>query len=106
VSLTAGGLPKGWAEARIGDITQNIEKVDPGQQPDHVFTYLDISSISNSQQRIVQPKSYLGADAPSRARQLVRAHDILFSTVRTYLRNIAMVPSAHNCVKSAQGRTA
>lgn len=37
---------------------------------------------------------YRGADAPSRARQLVRAHDVLFSTVRTYLKNIAQVPEA------------
>jgi type I restriction enzyme S subunit len=31
-------------------------------------------------------------DAPSRARQKITKSDILFSTVRTYLKNIAMVP--------------
>src|SRR5207249_8155990 len=44
----------------------------------------------------VEPKNYSGADAPSRARQLVQAHDILFSTVRTYLRNIALVPEGYD----------
>lgn len=94
--MVNGNLPDGWEWKTIGDVTLPIEKVDPKQKPDKEFTYLDIASIDNSVHRITEPKSYYGSDAPSRARQLVRANDVLFSTVRTYLENIAQVPEIHD----------
>jgi len=78
----------------IGDITEPIAKVDPRQTPEREIVYLDISSIDNANHRVTEPKHYRGADAPSRARQQVRGGDVLFSTVRTYLENIAVVPDA------------
>jgi len=89
-------LPDGWVWTTIGEITQPIEKVKPGENPDASFTYLEISSIDNQSNRIAEPKVYYGAEAPSRARQLVQANDVLFSTVRTYLKNIALVPEAYD----------
>jgi type I restriction enzyme S subunit len=89
-------LPEGWVWATIGEVTQTIEKVKPKEKPDTQFTYLDISSIDNEINRVVKPKTYYGSEAPSRARQLVRAHDVLFSTVRTYLKNIALVPEIYD----------
>jgi type I restriction enzyme S subunit len=90
------GLPEGWIWTTIGQITLPIEKVRPEDKPDIPFVYIDISSIDNSIQRIVEPKEYLGVDAPSRARQLVHSNDIVFSTVRTYLNNIALVPEKYD----------
>jgi len=85
-------LPEGWVWTKLEDITVEVENVNPKEQmPEDEFTYLDIASIDNRKQEVTSPKKYLGKDAPSRARQLVKANDILFSTVRTYLRNIAMV---------------
>jgi type I restriction enzyme S subunit len=89
-------LPDGWEWLTIGDVTSPIEKVDPTQKPDKEFTYLDIASIDNSVHKITEPKSYYGADAPSRARQLVQADDVIFSTVRTYLEKIAQVPEIYD----------
>jgi type I restriction enzyme, S subunit len=89
-------LPQGWEWATIGEITETIDKVDPSIWPDKEFIYLDISSIDNTVYRVVEPKSYLGQEAPSRARQLVQGSDVLFSTVRTYLKNIALVPDAYD----------
>ena len=86
-------LPKGWASITLGEVCLPVKKVSPTQRPDELFTYLDIASIDNAQLRIVSPKTYLGKDAPSRARQRVKAGSVLFSTVRTYLKNIAMVPA-------------
>ena len=94
--MANGNLPGGWTSTTIGEITSLIEKVIPQDKPTEPFTYLDISSVDNSIQKIVEPKRYLGADAPSRARQLVKAYDVLFSTVRTYLQNIAMVPEIYD----------
>ena len=64
--------------------------------PEKLFTYLDIASIDNLRWRVVSPKVYAGEDAPSRARQRVRTGNILFSTVRTYLKNVAMVPPEYD----------
>lgn len=89
-------LPDDWIWKTIGEVTLPIEKVDPKQKPRKEFTYLDIASIDNSLHKITEPKSYYGGDAPSRARQLVQAHDVLFSTVRTYLENIAQVPEIYD----------
>ena len=88
------GLPQGWKLVELGEIVEDVIKVQPNENPEEEFIYLDISSIDNSQNIIVSPKRYLGKDAPSRARQLIKADDILFSTVRTYLKNIAQVPLA------------
>ena len=57
-----------------------------------MYYYCDINSIDNLKQKITNPKQIIGREAPSRARQLIKKHDILFSTVRTYLKNIAIVP--------------
>lgn len=89
-------LPQGWVWTTIGEVTQSVEKVKPKENPDTQFTYFDISSIDNQINRVVKPKTYYGSEAPSRARQLVRANDVLFSTVRTYLKNIALVPEIHD----------
>ena len=85
-------LPQGWADARLGDVCLVFESRDPGWNPDAEFTYVDIGAIDNKTQTIAAPKRMLGADAPSRARRVIKADDVLFSTVRTYLKNIAMVP--------------
>ena len=85
--------PVGWQATTLGEICLQVPKVRPYDEPAEAFTYLDIASIDNTAYRVVAPKSYLGRDAPSRARQKVRAGNTLFSTVRTYLKNVAMVPT-------------
>ena len=84
------GLPAGWTLCEIGDVLQPVEKTGK-HEADRLIWYVDISSINNGSNRIEAPKRMNLADAPSRARQKIRAGDILFSTVRPYLRNIALV---------------
>jgi len=49
-------LPRGWVWTRLGEIVNNIDKVNPKETPDKEFIYLDIASIDNNQQRISNPK--------------------------------------------------
>jgi len=86
-------LPKGWALTKLMTITDYVQKINPKETPDKWYYYCDIDSIDNSKQQILNPKYIVGSDAPSRARQLLKTNDILFSTVRTYLKNIAIVSS-------------
>ena len=93
VGSTKDVIPTGWVVSTLGEVCLPAKKVRPEDTPTQAFTYLDITSIDNSTFLIDTPKTYLGKDAPSRARQRVHTGNILFSTVRTYLKNIAMVPS-------------
>jgi len=89
-------LPPNWKWMTIGEVTAPVTKINPRETPDEKFIYLDISSIDNRRNVVTEVKSYTGKNAPSRARQVVKAHDILFSTVRTYLKNIALVPKQYD----------
>ena len=59
--------------------------------PDDELLYLDIGGIDNSVNKVKSHKTYTWGEAPSRAQQIVQVGDTLFSTVRTYLRNIAKI---------------
>ena len=89
-------IPNNWLSSEIEQITLLVEKIDPKKSPDKEFIYLDISGIDNKHNKIQDIKLYSGKNAPSRARQLVKHNDILFSTVRTYLKNIAQVPEKYD----------
>ncbi len=84
-------LPEGWVSASVAEVTQYVANVKPETEPDREFGYVDISSICNQSNCIVETKPIFGKDAPSRARRPVQAGDVLFSNVRTYLRNVAIV---------------
>ncbi len=98
-------VPTGWTESTIGEATDNVVKHRPEDRPEEEFSYIDISSIDNAKQRITMAKRLIGRDAPSRARQLVRAGDTVLSTVRTYLKNTAMVPPALDGATASTGFT-
>ncbi len=84
-------LPKGWVKTKLGEVCLPVASIQPGDSPNAEFTYFDIGAIDNKRNRIAETKTVTGRNAPSRARQAVRKDDILFSTVRTYLRKIARV---------------
>ena len=90
------GLPNGWVACSIGQVTLPVSKIDPRKNPNREIDYIDISSIDNARQIVGDVKRYRIAEAPSRARQIVLSGDVLFATVRPYLRNIASVPKHHD----------
>ena len=60
-------------------------------QYDGLIDYVDISSVDNTEKRIVSMQCVSAKEAPSRAKQLLKAGDILVSTVRPNLNAVAMV---------------
>jgi type I restriction enzyme S subunit len=89
-----GLLPTEWEVKLLRDlVATRTSNRDPREEPDEVFRYIEISSISNESYRIEDWRVLKGSEAPSRARKIIKAGDTLFSTVRPYLRNIAQVPS-------------
>jgi len=93
-------LPEGWSVAALVDVVESIESRDPAKEPEREITYFDIGSIDNTSGTISSAKTMLGIEAPARARQVVQENDVLFSTVRPYLRAIAKVPQSNNAFAS------
>ncbi|MDB2409872.1 restriction endonuclease subunit S [Pseudomonadales bacterium] len=80
-------LPNGWAFSKLADIGHDWGQKKPDQQ----FTYIDVGAI-NKELGIVEKQSILdNSEAPSRARKIVRQGTVIFSTVRPYLLNIAVI---------------
>lgn len=68
---------------------------------DDIIEYLDISSIDNSSKTVTGTTTYTLSEAPSRAQYVLQKDDILYSTVRPNLQNIAVNPySANNIIGS------
>lgn len=95
-------LPKYWIWTSLGEITLTTTKTNKKKEKlDKEFLYIDINAIDNVSFKITAPKLYTWSSAPSRAQQIVEENDIVFSNVRPYLRNIALVEKKyHNEIAS------
>ena len=79
---------------KIEDLVErNVASVKKSYQSGDEIEYIDISSIDNTSNTVVETTKYEVASAPSRAQQCVKNGDILVSTVRPINRNIAVVTS-------------
>lgn len=80
-------LPASWVWVQVSDVGH-----DWGQRvPEADFTYIDVGSINQSLGSVANPAVLSPNEAPSRARKIVRRGTVIYSTVRPYLRNIAIV---------------
>ncbi len=81
-------VPNHWRWARLEGVAAPCGQ----KKPDARFTYVDVGAIDNergvikSDVEVVEPEN-----APSRARKLVAHNSVIYSTVRPYLKNIAIV---------------
>ena len=76
-----------------------------GSASNEPFRYIDISSIDPAEKRIRTVVTIAPAEAPSRARQLVRSGDVLVSTVRPNLNAVAVVPDDLDGATASTGFT-
>ena len=91
-------LPEGWAWCRGYSCFEGMEIAKP--QGDF-FDYIDIDAIDNRLHRIKEAKRLPVSDAPSRASRAVKSGSVLFSLVRPYLENIALIEEKHSqCIAS------
>lgn len=80
-------LPDSWEWVAIREITS-----DRGQQiPGASFTYIDVTAINKEVGVVADLKVLSPADAPSRARKITRKGDVIYSCVRPYLLNVAVI---------------
>ncbi|WP_421387703.1 restriction endonuclease subunit S [Agrobacterium tumefaciens] len=80
-------LPHSWNWVRIRQVTS-----DRGQEvPTDAFTYIDVGAINKEEGVVGEPSIFNASEAPSRARKVVRRGDVIYSCVRPYLLNIAVI---------------
>lgn len=92
-------LPDSWIWTRGKTVFMPMESTKPISN----FTYIDVDAVNNKLNIIDNPKKISIDKAPSRATRKLHQNDILFSMVRPYLRNIALVDDAYKSAIASTG---
>jgi type I restriction enzyme S subunit len=69
-------LPDDWGVAPLEEVVQKTKQTDLQRTPELRFKYVDVSSVSSDTLRIEGFTVYIGKDAPSRARKVIRTNDV------------------------------
>jgi type I restriction enzyme S subunit len=84
-----GEIPVGWKVKAIGDVSVSNHKSIGKDYAHPEIEYVDISSVDPG--RITSTSVYSLAEAPSRAKRLVRDGDTIWSCVRPNRRSYAII---------------
>jgi type I restriction enzyme S subunit len=95
-----GEIPVDWSIKKLKYYTTiNDEVLTESTAPNYEFRYVDIGSVT-LQKGIEQYQGFSFENAPSRARRIVRAGDVIVSTVRTYLKAVASIQDDKDVIAS------
>ena len=84
-------------------VSGKVPSVKKDFLPDETIKYIDISSIDNKQNVMTGYTEYVVKEAPSRAQQHISKGDIVISTVRPNLRNVAITQYEDNNLVASSG---
>lgn len=84
-------LPANWRGCALREACVKTSLWNPEREQRESFTYVDVSAVSNVRFCITAPQVVHGANAPSRARKIIRAGDVIYATVRPSLKRVAWV---------------
>lgn len=91
--LDAADLRADFQLVQIGSLVEAVRTATPASAVEEdEFTYVDLSAIDQAEKTIIGARKVPCAEAPSRARQVIRHSDVLVSTVRPNLNGVALVP--------------
>lgn len=86
---------------RIGSVVEPVASWRPRDAADGEFRYIDLGAVDQDLKTVTGDRVLRAEAAPSRARQLVRAGDVLVANVRPNLNGVALVPARlHGAVAS------
>lgn len=98
-----GTIPKTWECKPIKFLSSfNDETLSENTKPDYEFEYIEIGSVEFGK-GIIGTEHMKFADAPSRARRIVKENDVIVSTVRTYLKAVAPIPYCEDQLIASTG---
>jgi type I restriction enzyme, S subunit len=86
-------LPEDWTWCRLGEVILNSDNYNIHKElpENEMINYVDIDAIDNKNQKIRKPKLETVSKLSSRARRVLKKGYILYSLVRPYLHNLAIV---------------
>ena len=86
-------IPEHWVWCRLGEIISYTENLDIHKKltSDTEINYVDIASIDNKEYIIKEIKKSKVSELSTRARRVLKKGYIIYSTVRPYLKNIAII---------------
>ena len=91
-------IPESWAWCRGYSCFEGMTSIKPQGE---FFDYIDIDAIDNRNHCIKEAKRLPVSKTPSRASRAVKSGSVLFSLVRPYLENIALVEEERShCIAS------
>lgn len=99
-------MKQGWEYKKLGEVCcpkNKIQKATKCFETSDEILYIDISSIDNTIQKMTDVTSITFGDAPSRAQQKVENGDIIVSTVRPNLKNIAIIDRYESNLVASSG---
>ena len=85
-------MNEAWTWRPLGEVTMRGSTWNPRTDSRSSIRYVDVSAVSRDELRIVSDAEHSAANAPSRARKIVKTGDTVFATVRPALRRIAQIP--------------
>ena len=95
---------KGFPEITIGElVADRVSSVKKVFLHTDTIKYIDISSIDNKRNVMTGYTEYILKDAPSRAQQHIRKGDIVVSTVRPNLKNVAIAGYDYDNLVASSG---
>ncbi len=87
--VALGPVPEGWEVVKLRSIADvNASSISKRNAPSHI-NYVTISSVSTGRIERIEPMAF--ADAPSRARRVVRHGDTIWSTVRPNRKSYCLI---------------
>ncbi|EFI6375521.1 type I restriction endonuclease subunit S [Escherichia coli] len=92
--MSAGKLPEGWVNTTIENISVKCSQRVPAENEE--FIYVDIGSINRDLKFIETPQYLSGKNAPSRARKVIKAGDVIVSLTRPNLNAVALVDEKYD----------
>jgi type I restriction enzyme S subunit len=89
VASPLGPIPQGWSVRRLDEVASvNTATIRRGDEPDDIL-YVDISSVGTGRIENIEPMAF--ANAPGRARRIVRHGDTIWSCVRPNRKSFSLI---------------
>ena len=86
-------MKEGWTYKKLGEVCEKSKNIRwEDIEEDKSFSYIDLTSVDRETLSIKGPQLITKANAPSRAKQIVKEGDILFATTRPTLKRVCLIP--------------
>ena len=90
-------MKEGWEYKKLGDFCRKGKNIKwDDQTNDTSFRYIDLTSVDRNDLCIHNPQIITKDNAPSRAKQIIQAGDIIFATTRPTLRRVSLIDEQYD----------